>query len=493
MSFILALDQGTSSSRALLFDETGQIRGVEQEEFPQIFPAPGWVEHDAEQIWRSQLQVAERLLEKVGATSRDVAAIGITNQRETTVVWDRKTGAPIHNALVWQDRRTAEHCERLRAEGHAALIRQRTGLVIDAYFSATKVAWILEHVPGARDRAEAGELAFGTIDSWLTFRLTGGKQHVTDPSNASRTMLYDIQSGHWSPQLLELFGVPESMLPTVVPSSQVLGEATTGNLQGIPVAGIAGDQQAALFGQLCHRPGAAKNTYGTGCFLLMNTGENPVPSQSQLLTTVAWGLDDSRCYALEGSVFVGGSVVQWLRDGLGILKEASEVEDLARSVSSSEGVVFVPALTGLGAPHWDPHARGTILGVTRGTSRGHLARAALEGIAHQVADLVDAMNQDASFDLEELRVDGGAAANDLLLQTQADLLGRPVVRSQQLEATAAGAAYLAGRAVDVWTDFQELHSQADQRFEPETSDGERDSQRSRWQEAVARSQHWAAR
>ena len=492
--YVLAIDQGTSSSRAILFDRSGGVRAVAQREFTQHFPAPGLVEHDAEEIWDTLLAVAAEVVERAGVKPAEVAAIGITNQRETVVVWDRATGEPIHRALVWQDRRTAPECARLREEGAEAEIAARTGLVIDPYFSATKLAWILEHVPDARRRAEAGELAFGTIDSWLVHRLSEGAAHVTDASNASRTMLYDIHRGDWCPELLERFGVPRALLPKVVPSSGVCAEAKVEPFAGVPIAGLAGDQQAALFGQRCHAPGWAKNTYGTGCFLLMNTGTEAVPSKNRLLTTVAWERDGERTYALEGAVFTGGAVVQWLRDGLGIVESAAEIEALANSVPDSGGVVLVPALVGLGAPHWDPHARGTLQGITRGTSRGHLARAALEGIAFQVAELVDAMNADAGRELEELRVDGGAARNDLLLQIQADLLGRPVVRSGETESTALGAAFLAGRATGVWADDDALPTatEGEQRFEPLADRDEVAERRARWQRAVERSLAWEA-
>ncbi|MCA9797225.1 MAG: glycerol kinase GlpK, partial [Candidatus Eremiobacteraeota bacterium] len=422
MSFILALDQGTTSSRAILFDQSGKVRGVAQKEFEQIFPKPGWVEHRPDEIWSSQLQVAIAVLAQNDVDPKAVKAIGITNQRETTVVWDRRTGKALTNAIVWQDRRTSEFCDKLRADGRADDIRARTGLEVDAYFSGSKLAWILENVEGARRLAEAGHLAFGTVDSWLVYKLTAGRVHVTDVSNASRTMLYNLAEGRWDPTLLELFDIPESVLPEVRASSEVYGETDSGIFpRSIPLAGIAGDQQAALFGQLCTRRGLSKNTYGTGCFMLLNVGDEPVPSKHRLLTTAAWRLDGRTEYALEGSVFVAGAVVQWLRDGLGIIRSAGQVEELAAKVESTDGVFLVPAFAGLGAPHWDQYARGTMVGLTRGTSAAHIARAALEGIAFQVADVLEAMRADSGLELLELRVDGGASANNLLMQIQADL------------------------------------------------------------------------
>ncbi|MBL9201394.1 MAG: glycerol kinase GlpK, partial [Opitutaceae bacterium] len=427
MKYILALDQGTTSSRAIIFDQAGGIVAVAQQEFRQIFPKPGWVEHDANEIWASQSSVAVEALRKANLTATDIAAIGITNQRETTVVWDRKTGQPIHHAIVWQDRRTAGACDRLKKAGKAAMIRRKTGLVIDAYFSGTKLAWILKHVPGAAKRARAGELAFGTIDSWLVWNLTGGRVHVTDVSNASRTMLFDLKACAWDDSLLKLLGIPRSVLPEVRASSEVYGEC---HLWGgaIPIAGIAGDQQAALFGQACTAPGLVKNTYGTGCFMLMNTGPKPIASKNNLLTTVAWRVGGRTEYALEGSIFIAGAVVQWLRDGLGLIKTSAEVEALAAQVPDNGGAYLVPAFAGLGAPHWDQYARGLLAGLTRGTSAAHLARAALEGIAYQVHDVLAAMQADSGIRLKELRVDGGACANNLLMQFQADVLGVPVVR-----------------------------------------------------------------
>ena len=465
MKHILALDQGTTSSRAILFDHAGSIVAVAQKEFPQIFPKPGWVEHDPRDIWSSQAGVAAEALTKARVRADDIAAIGITNQRETAVVWDRATGEPIMNAIVWQDRRTAAICDRLRKQKLERVIRRKTGLVIDAYFSATKVQWMLQNVKGAKAKAKAGELAFGTVDSWLVWNLTGGKVHVTDVSNASRTMLFDITKGQWDDELLEIFGVPRSMLPEVCSSSEVYGHT---DLLGtaVPIAGIAGDQQAALFGQACLKPGMVKNTYGTGCFMLMNTGTKRIASKHNLLTTIAWRIGDRTEYALEGSIFIAGAVVQWLRDGLEFVRSAPEIEALAAVVEDTGGVYLVPAFAGLGAPHWDPHARGTIVGLTRGTTKAHVARAALEGIALQVMDVLKAMEADAGIKLKELRVDGGASANDLLMQLQADLLNVPVVRPKILETTALGAAYLAGLAVGYWKNEAEIAKQwqTDRRF-----------------------------
>ncbi len=491
MKHILALDQGTTSSRAILFDHAGSVRAVAQKEFPQIFPKPGWVEHNPDDIWASQASVAAEVLAKAGVAARDVAAIGITNQRETTVVWERATGRPIHNAIVWQDRRTAGACDKLRRQGHAARIQRKTGLVVDAYFSATKLAWILQHVPGAKARAKRGELAFGTVDSWLVWNLTGGKVHVTDPSNASRTMLFNIHTGDWDEELLALFGVPRSVLPAVKSSSEVYGQANIFS-DPVPIAGIAGDQQAALFGQVCTQPGMVKNTYGTGCFMLMNTGTKPIASRNKLLTTVAWRIGGRTEYALEGSIFIAGAAVQWLRDGLGIIKSSPEVEALAASVADTGGTYFVPALAGLGAPHWDQYARGLIAGLTRGTTAAHLARAALEGIAYQVADVLHAMEADAKIKLKELRVDGGACANNLLMQFQADLLGVPVVRPKVAETTALGAAYLAGLAVGFWKDQREIAAQwqVDKRFTPAMKKARREQLTAGWQKALARAQKW---
>lgn len=493
MSYILALDQGTTSSRAILFNHEGLVHAVAQQEFPQIFSTGGRVEHDPEQIWSSQIAVAAAVLQQPGISANDVAAIGITNQRETTVVWNRQTGRPIHNAIVWQDRRTAEFCDRLKEQGCLATVQQKTGLVIDAYFSGTKVRWLLDNVPGARAAAERGELAFGTIDSWLLWKLTAGAMHATDASNASRTMLYNIHTHQWDDELLGLLAIPRSVLPQVRASSEVYGEASADFLGGpIPIAGIAGDQQAALFGQTCFTRGLAKNTYGTGCFLLMNVGAEAVTSEHKLLTTVAWQLGDEFEYALEGSVFVGGAVVQWLRDGLKIVKSAAEIESLAATVADPGGVYLVPAFAGLGAPHWDQYARGTITGLTRGTTTAHIARAALESIAYQVADILDVMQKDAAGAIEQLRADGGAAANNLLLQFQADLLRVPVVRPKVTETTALGAAYLAGLAVGYWKDLKDVEANwaVERTFEPQMAEKEVAHRRSRWREALDRSRAW---
>jgi len=493
MAYVLALDQGTTSSRALVFDRDGAVRAVAQKEFTQIFPQAGWVEHDPQEIWASQIGVAVEALGRAGLSPRDIAAVGITNQRETTVVWDRRTGAPIANAIVWQDRRTAEYCEQLKRDGHRPFVQQKTGLLIDAYFSASKIRWLLDHVPGARARAERGDLAFGTIDTWLVWNLTGGTRHVTDVSNASRTMLYDIHGMRWDDELLALFDVPASMLPEVCASSQLYGRASASlGLEDVAIAGLAGDQQAALFGQMCRQPGMSKNTYGTGCFLLQNTGTQPAASTRQLVATVAWQIGDHVEYALEGSVFIGGAVVQWLRDGLKIIRSASEVEALAASVPDNGGVFLVPAFAGLGAPHWDPFARGTMLGISRGTTSAHIARAALESIALQVADLLEAMAGDSGVPATELRVDGGAAVNDTLMQMQADLLGVPVVRPAVTETTALGAAYLAGLAVGFWSTPDELTRQwrVERRFEPTMSADQAQSVRSTWSEAVRRARGW---
>jgi glycerol kinase len=491
MKCILALDQGTTSSRAILFDHSGSVLGVAQKEFPQIFPQPGWVEHDPTSIWSSQWEVALAVLGKSGVAPADVAGIGITNQRETTLIWDRATGRPIHNAIVWQDRRTAGHCDLLRKKGLATRIRRRTGLVLDAYFSATKIAWLLKNVPGARARARRGELAFGTVDTWLVWNLTGGRTHVTDATNASRTLLYNLRTGDWDDELLALFDIPRSLLPKIRSSSEIYGEAVLGSVP-IPIAGIAGDQHAALFGQVCHGPGLVKNTYGTGCFMLMNTGRKPIPSRNNLLTTVAWHVGKEREFALEGSVFIAGAAVQWLRDGLGIIRSSSEVESLAASVPDNGGVYLVPAFAGLGAPHWDPYARGTLAGITRGTTAAHIARAALEGIAYQVSDILDAMQRDAGIRLRELRVDGGASANNLLMQFQSDILGVPVVRPKVTETTALGAAYLAGLAVGFWKDRAEIARQwqVDRRFKPGLKKATRTRLLAGWNKALARSHNW---
>ena len=487
MQCIIALDQGTTSSRAIVFDRAGTVRGVAQREFGQIFPQPGWVEHDPAEIWASQSTVMHEVLTNAGAGAADIAAIGITNQRETTVVWDRATGQPIANAIVWQDRRTATTCDDLLAAGQASLFARKTGLVLDAYFSGTKLKWLLDHIPGARARAVRGELAFGTIDTWLVWQLTGGRVHCTDPSNASRTLLFDIHAGAWDDELLSLLDVPRAVLPQVVPSSGVCGVASLDGVD-VPIAGIAGDQQAALFGQACLALGMAKNTYGTGCFLLLNTGREAVQSRNNLLTTVAWQRNGITDYALEGSVFIGGAVVQWLRDGLKLIRTAEDVEALARSVPDNGGVYLVPAFAGLGAPHWDAYARGAIFGLTRGATGGHIARAALEAIAFQSADVLAAMEKDAGITLTELRVDGGATGNDLLLQFQADVLGVPVVRSRVRETTALGAAYLAGLAVGYWKSDADIVAnwQADRRFEPSLPRTTVDALREGWDKAVSR-------
>jgi glycerol kinase len=494
MSFILALDQGTTSSRAIVFDQGGAIKAAAQREFRQIFPQPGWVEHDPDEIWETQMSVAAEAIERAGIGARDIAAIGITNQRETTVVWDRGGGKPVCNAIVWQDRRTAGLCDDLRARGHAARIAAKTGLVLDAYFSGTKLRWILDNVAGARAAAEAGKLAFGTVDSWLTWKLSGGAAHVTDASNASRTLLFNIQSGDWDDDLLGLLSIPRAVLPQVVASSGVVAH-TAPELFGarIPVAGIAGDQQAALFGQRCVTPGMVKNTYGTGCFMLMHTGDKPVHSRNQLLTTTAWRINGRDEYALEGSVFIAGAVVQWLRDSLGVIKSSVDVEALAASVTGNGGVYFVPAFAGLGSPHWDPYARGTIVGLTRGANAAHIARAALESIAYQTADVLHAMESDSGIKLSELRVDGGATQNNLLMQFQADVIGVRVVRPKVFETTALGAAYLAGLGVGFWKDAGDISAQwqADRVFEPKMPRAEVERLMAGWNKALARAKDWA--
>jgi glycerol kinase len=494
MAYILALDQGTTSSRAILFDEAGTIAAVAQHEFEQFYPQAGWVEHDPTEILTSQLSCAIEALGRAGALPRDVAAIGITNQRETVIVWDRATGKAIHPAIVWQDRRTAARCSLLIASGVEDAVSAKTGLVLDPYFSATKIAWILDHVPGARPRAERGELAFGTVDSWLIWHLTSGTRHVTDVTNASRTLLYNIVKGEWDAELLKIFAIPESMLPEVAWSSEKVGAVTTTlGLGGVPIAGIAGDQQAALFGQLCWKAGEAKNTYGTGCFLLQNIGTEFVRSKHRLITTLAASAERRLAYALEGSIFVGGAVVQWLRDNLRLIGSSAEVEALAGSVPDAGGVVFVPAFVGLGAPHWDAHAGGLLIGLRRDTKPGHIARAALESIAFQVADVLEAV-QSETTPLAALRVDGGAAVNNLLMQFQADVLGVPVVRPQVTETTALGAAYLAGLAAGFWSGPEELRArrQNDVRFEPRMDATERAERRGRWQRAVERAKGWTA-
>jgi glycerol kinase len=493
MSHILSLDQGTTSSRAIVFDQHGHISAVAQKEFEQIFPRPGWVEHDPTEIWSSQIGVATEAISKAGLKAGDIDAIGITNQRETTVVWERSTGRPVYNAIVWQDRRTAELCDRLKADGHEDTFRDRTGLVLDSYLAGTKLRWILDNVEGAQERAEAGELCFGTIDSWLIWNLTGGDLHATDASNASRTLFYDIKKGEWDEELLGILNIPPSVLPEVRSSSEVYAE-TAGDVfaKSIPVAGVAGDQQAALFGQRCTEPGMAKNTYGTGCFMLVNTGTEAVPSNNNLLTTIAWRIDGKTEYALEGSVFIAGAVVQWLRDGLQIIRSAPEIEALSRTVEDNGGVYLVPAFVGLGAPHWDQYARGTIVGITRGTTGGHIARAALESIAYQVGDVLEAMEADSGIEITELRVDGGAAQNDLLMQFQADVLQAPTVRPKIFETTALGAAYLAGLAVGYWKDQAEVTKQweADRRFEPLQDAESVEGLKGSWRRALERSKAW---
>ena len=492
MKYVLALDQGTTSSRAILFDEAGGPVALGQREFRQIFPQAGWVEHDPREIFETQRDVARDAVRKSGISTKDLPAVGITNQRETTIVWDRQTGEPIANAIVWQDRRTAELCKDLREVGAESLIRERTGLVIDPYFSGTKLAWLLDQVPGARERAARGELAFGTVDTWLVWHLTGNRTHVTDVSNASRTLLFNIHTNEWDDELLRLLRVPRAILPEVHPSAHAFGMVPAGVLgEPLLIAGVAGDQQAALFGQACHAPGMAKNTYGTGCFMLLHTGDKVVQSANGLVAT-ACAQTRAKEYALEGSVFVAGAVVQWLRDQLGFFSSSSEVERLAAEVMDSGDVFVVPAFTGLGAPYWDPNARGTILGLTRGTTKAHLARAALESIAFQSAEVLEAMQKDSGEKLAELRVDGGASANDLLMQFQADLLGVPVVRPRVLETTALGAAYLAGLTVDLWKSREELAQQwkAARRFEPHMSSSDRDTRMSRWREAVRRARNW---
>ena len=487
--YILALDQGTSSSRAIVFDRHGKTMAVSQKEFTQIFPKPGWVEHNPIEIWSSQASVIAEAITSIDINGLNIAAIGITNQRETTIVWDAETGAPVYNAIVWQDRRTSEYCDSLKKDGRTDLIRSKTGLIIDAYFSATKVRWILENVPGARQKAEEGRLRFGTVDTWLIWMLTRGETHVTDVSNASRTMLFNIHTLQWDKELLELFNIPESMLPEVKSSSEVYGYTkTTLFAHEVPIAGIAGDQQAALFGQMCTEPGSVKNTYGTGCFLLMNSGERPIMSSNNLLTTVAWKIGDTVNYALEGSIFVAGSVVQWLRDGLGIIKSSSEVEELAASVPDNGGVYYVPALTGLGAPHWDQYAKGSIYGISRGTTAAHIARAALEGIAFQTMDIVNAMQKDAGVTLKELKVDGGASRNNLLMQFQADILETSVIRPTVTETTALGAAYLAGLAVGYWESLDHIKSQwgVEKEFKPSAAAEDVAALKEGWADAIRR-------
>ncbi len=495
MKCVLALDQGTTSSRSILFDQAGKVRAVAQREFTQIYPHPGWVEHDPHAIWETQQFTAKKAMHQAGVHSEDIQAIGITNQRETTVVWNRKTGKPIHNAIVWQDRRTAEICAKLKSDGTEQLFHQKTGLMLDPYFSGTKIKWLLDHIDGARASAERGELAFGTIDSWLTWQLTKGRLHITDITNASRTLLFNIHTLDWDDELLQLLDIPKSMMPEVRSSSETYGNVDKFLCQcGCAISGMAGDQQSALFGQGCFEPGAAKNTYGTGCFLLKNTGDKRVTSKNNLLTTVAWKYGNEVSYALEGSVFIGGAVVQWLRDELGIIKSASEIEALAAKVPDTGGICFVPAFAGLGAPHWDPHARGTIVGLTRGSNKAHLARAALEAMCFQSLEVLKAMDNDSGEPLELLRVDGGACANNLLMQIQADLLQVPIERPKQIESTAFGAAALAGLAVGFWKDLDEIaaHKKIDRIFEPQITPDEAERRYARWMKAVERSKGWEA-
>lgn len=491
--YILAFDQGTTSSRAIIFDKKGTIKAIAQKEFTQIFPQPGWVEHDGNEIWYTQLGVATEAVLKAGLTVNDIAGIGITNQRETTLVWNRHTHQPVYNAIVWQDRRTSDYCNELKKQGHAKNIQEKTGLVIDAYFSATKLKWILDHVDGVRESSEKGDLCFGTIDSWLLFKLTNGKVHATDVTNASRTMLFNIHTLKWDEELLKLFDIPVSMLPSVKSSSEVYGYSEQIlTASRLPVCGIAGDQQAALFGQMCIRPGMVKNTYGTGCFMLMNTGDKPVLSKNNLLTTIGWQINNVTTYALEGGVFIGGAVVQWLRDGLAIIKTSAEVEKLATSVNDNGGVYFVPAFAGLGAPYWNQFARGTMLGITRGTTTAHIARASIESIALQTMDVLQGMNADASLPIKQLRVDGGATANNLLMQFQSDVMGCRVIRPNITETTALGAAYLAGLAIGFWKDTAEIENywQAERIFEPLMNDDSRNKITIQWRRAIKAAQAW---
>jgi len=494
MKCVLALDQGTTSSRSILFDQAGKVRAVAQQEFKQHYPRPGWVEHDPNKIWESQQTTARKAMHDAGVHAEDIVAIGITNQRETTVVWNRKTGKPIHNAIVWQDRRTADICDQLKADGHEAQFHEKTGLYLDPYFAGTKIKWILDHVDGAREQAAHGELAFGTIDAWLVWNLTNGRQHITDATNASRTLLFNIHKLEWDEDLLEILDIPHSILPEVRSSSEVYGQVDKHLCEcGCPIAGIAGDQHAALFGQACFGRGASKNTYGTGCFTLMNTGNEPVQSQNKLLTTLACELGNTTTYALEGSIFIAGAVVQWLRDELGIIQSAKEIEPLAGAVADAGGVYFVPAFTGLGAPHWDPHARGTIIGLTRGSNKSHIARAALESMCFQSMEVLKAMVKDCGVPVDKLRVDGGACANDLLMQIQADLLQIPVERPRMIETTAFGAAALAGLAVGFWKDLNDIEAVrvVDRVFEPKIGRDEAESRFAQWLRAVERSRDWA--
>jgi len=492
--FILALDQGTTSSRAIIFDRTGKIKSIAQKEFTQFFPEPGWVEHDASEIWSTQIGVASEAIAKAGLAVKDIAGIGITNQRETTVVWDRNSGQPLYKAIVWQDRRTAAYCEQLKKDGSADIIQKKTGLIPDSYFSGTKLKWILENVPGIREKADKGELCFGTVDSWLVYKLTNGKVHATDVTNASRTMMYNIHELKWDEELLKLLNIPASVLPEVKSSSEIYGYTDKVlAAESLPVCGIAGDQQAALFGQMCIQPGMVKNTYGTGCFMLMNTGNKPVLSKNNLLTTIAWKIGDEVHYALEGGIFIAGAVVQWLRDELGIIKTSADVEKLAASVKDNGGVVFVPAFAGLGAPYWNQFARGTIFGITRGTNSGHIARAAIESIAYQTMDVLRAMNADAGIEVKEIRVDGGATINNNLMQFQSDVLNCKVIRPSITETTALGAAYLAGLAIGFWKNTEEIQKywKAEKTFDPEMDNDQREKNTGNWDKAVKAVQHWA--
>lgn len=492
--YVMALDAGTTSNRCILFDKSGKIVSIAQKEFTQYFPKPGWVEHDADEIWSTQLGVAVEAMSKVGATAEDIAAIGITNQRETAIVWDKTTGEPVYNAVVWQCRRTAEFCDQLKEQSYTDMIRRKTGLIIDAYFSATKIRWILDHVEGARKKAEAGELLFGTVETWLIWKLTRGKVHVTDYSNASRTMLFNINTLEWDQEILDLLDIPRAMLPKPMPSSCIYGETETSFFGGsIPIAGAAGDQQSALFGQACFQPGAAKNTYGTGCFLLMNTGNKPVFSKNGLVATIAWGLDGKVEYALEGSIFVAGAAIQWLRDEMHLIDSVADSEYMAKKVNNTNGCYVVPAFTGLGAPHWDPYARGIIVGITRGVNRYHIIRATLESIVCQVNEVLGAMEADSGIELTSLRVDGGASANNFLMQAQADITGSPVKRPKCIETTAMGAAYLAGLAVGYWNSLEEIKQNwaVDQIFEPSISEKERQKKIKGWNKAVRCSYLWA--
>lgn len=493
--FIMALDQGTTSSRALLFDKSGNILSIAQKEFSQHYPKSGWVEHNPNEIWSSQVSVAAEAMSKINISGEQLAGIGITNQRETTVVWDRKSGDPVYNAIVWQDRRTAAYCDELKNNGLATTIRDKTGLVIDAYFSGTKLKWLLDNVPGVRAKAEKGLLAFGTIDSWLVWKLTGGQKHITDVSNASRTMFFNIHTLQWDEELLKLMDIPASMLPEVVGSSEVYGHTKSGFLGAeVPIGGIAGDQQAALFGQMCLEVGMVKNTYGTGCFMLMNTGNEARVSENKLLTTIAWQIGGKTTYALEGSIFMAGAVIQWLRDGLGIIKNAADVENLARSVPDNGGLYFVPSFSGMGAPYWDQYARGMMIGLSRGSTSAHIARAALEGIAFQNMDVLKLMEKDSQISIRELRVDGGASASDLLMQFQADLLGLSVIRPLNTESTATGAAYLAGLSTGFWENVEEIKAQwkPEKEFTPNMATERAIQMKSRWAEAVKRARNWEA-